>query len=220
MSDTIKLQAIDVKNEVKRIKKLPEEEQEAQMAVLQARIKTEIDTHHGKMDTMTLSELKSEEIRLTKCISVLRWKWEKPLWEYRHDKNKERSERLEILACEKGTSVNANCYVKKANTAHVSGLPLPEQAEVDVWWQNDKLIFASAATEFSLPLERVMGMGITMQNTGGALGSGTWTYLTIEYKKEEMKYIVVRVRSDYEVSHLIKYFDQIKGTRELNKQQL
>lgn len=64
-------------------------------------------------------------------------------------------------------------------------------------------------------------MGTTMQNTGGALGSGTWTYLTIEYKKEEeMKYIVVRVRSDYEVSHLIKYFDQIKGTGEMNKQEL
>ena len=219
MSDTKKLQAIDVKNEVKRIKKLPKEEQEGQMDFLHDKIKAEIDAYYDKIDTMDKSEQNSEYIRLSKCISVLQWKWEKPLREYSYDKNKEWRKRAEG---KKDTNINASQYImKKANTAHVSGLPLPEQAEVDIWWQEDKLIFASAATEFSLPVERVMGMGITMKNTGGALGSGTWTYLTIEYKKEEeMKYIVVRVRSDYEVSHLIKYLDHIKGTREMNKQEL
>jgi len=219
MSDTKKLQPKDVKNEVKRIKKLPKEEQEAQMNALHDKIKAEIDEYYDKIDTMDKFEQSSEENRLTNCISVLRWKWEKPLWDYRFEK---KTEWKNSVAFKEQKSQNVSQYMmKKANTAHVSGLPLPEQAEVDIWWQEDKLIFASAATEFSLPVERVMGMGITMKNTGGALGSGTWTHLTIEYKKEEeMKYIVVRVRSDYEVSHLIKYLDHIKGTREMNKQEL
>jgi hypothetical protein len=219
MADTKKLHAIDIKNEVKRIKKLPKEEQEAQMDILHDKIKTEIDAYYDKMDTMTLSEKKSEDIRLTKCISVFRWKWEKTLWEYRHDKNKERSE---ILRREKDININASRYtMKKANTAHVSGLPLPEQAEVDIWWQEDRLIFASASTEFSLPVERVTGIGTTREYVGSDFGNNPRTYLTIEYKKEdEMKYIVVRVNLKFEVEPLIRYFDQIKGTREIQKQEL
>ena len=109
---------------------------------------------------------------------------------------------------------------EKVNAAHVSGLPLPEQAKVVVWWQNNELIFASSATEFTLPMERVMGMGTTTEFTSSDLG-GRKTYLTIEYKKDdEIKSIVVWVTYKAQVRLLIRYFDQTKGARETNRQEL
>ena len=71
----------------------------------------------------------------------------------------------------------------------------------------------------TMPVERVMGMGTTWESKGSTASQRI--YLTIEYKQEgEMKYIVVRVKMKSEVKPLIKYFNQIKGTREMNKQEL
>lgn len=211
-----KLQAEDVENEVERIMGLPEEEQEGQMNALFNRIRIEIDNYYYLLDTMTTSEQSSEISRISKCISA-HSKREALLLEYLDAKKSEWSKSAES---KKGTNQNVRHYINKVNTAHVSGLPLPEQAEVNIWWQDDKLIFASAATEFSLPVERVMGMGTTREWTA-ATYAGRKVYLTIEYKKEDVtKYIVVCVDWLAEFNHLIKYFDEIKGTREMNKQEL
>lgn len=216
MFDALKLQPREVKNEVKRIKKLPKDEQEAQMNVLQSRIKEEMDIYYGRRSTMTKSGQNIEDIRLSKCMSVLRWKWEKPLRKYSYDKDKEWKN---SVAFKENKSQNTSQYmVRKVNTAHFSGLPLPEQAEVYIWWKGEKLFFASAATEFSLPVERVLGMGKTYEKKGYG---GSSYYLTIEYKKGDViKSIVVRVNPGAGVNNIITQFDQIKGTREMNKQEL
>lgn len=213
---TGKLRAKDVKNEVRRIEILPPDQQEVQMDALCNRIKTEIDTHYEQIDTMTLDEQSSGNTRLTWCISALKGKWEKQLRAYESGK---KSEWWEKKSGDSNGSY-AKHYVDKTNTAHISGLPLPKQAEVDIWWQEDKLIFQSRATEFSLPVERVLGMGMTKE-VSPYWQKGDKTYLTIEYKKEdEIKSIVVRAMWRLQFNHLIKYFDQIKGTREMNKQEL
>lgn len=210
------LQAQDVENEVKRIEKLPKEEQEEQMDALFDKIRIEIDDYYYLLDTMTTSEQSSEYARISRCISA-HSKREAQLLEYLNAKKSEWSKSAESKHINKNESCRT---IKKVNTAHVSGLPLPKQAEVNIWWQDDKLIFASASTEFSLPVERVMGMGATGESTSRSL-SGLKTYLTIEYKKEEeIKHIVIRVNFKLEVSHLIKHFDEIKGTREKFKQEL
>lgn len=218
MSDTIKLQPKDVKDEVKRIKKLPKEEQEAQMNALQDKIKTQIDNYYDKIGTMDKFEQNNEENRLTYCTNVLRWKWEKPLWDYRF---KKKTEWKNSVAFKEHKSQNPSQYlIKKVNTAHESGLPLPEQAEVDIWWKDDRLIFASASTEFSLPVERIMGMGMTTEKSA-YYSIADKTHLTIEYKKgDEIKSIVVWVTYKAQVSRLIRHFDEIKGTREAIKQEL
>ncbi len=137
MSDTKKLHATDVKNEVKRIKKLPKHEQEGQMDALYDKIKTEIDTYFDQIDKMNTSERDSEYIRVTDCVREHRWKWEKQLWYYIYDKKSESNKSEEREKC---TDINASFYMmRKVITAHVSGLPLPEQAEVYIWWQDNKL---------------------------------------------------------------------------------
>lgn len=211
-----KLQAEDVENEVVRIKELPEEEQEGQINALFNKIRIEIDDYYYLLDTMTESEHSIEYARISRCISA-HSKREALLLEYLDAKKSEWSKSAES---KKGSNQNARHYINKVNTAHISGLPLPEQAEVNIWWQDDKLIFASAATEFSLPVERVMGMGTTGKWTADTLASQK-TYLTIEYIKEgTIKYIVVRVKFKIDVINLIKFYDKMKGTREKFKQEL
>lgn len=176
MSDAIKLQAVEVKTEIKRIKKLPKDEREKQMDALHDRIKAEIDAYYDEISTMALSEQNSEYLRVYRCVTAHKLKWELELLYYLSGKRKE-------WECEQDTNKNeSRNVIKKVKTAHVSGLPLPEQAEVHIWWKDDKLIFASAANEFSLPVERVMGMGTTRESTSSNF-SGLKTYLTIEYKK-------------------------------------
>lgn len=308
MSDAIKLQAVEVKNEVKRIKKLPKEEREKQMDALHDRIKIEIDDYFDKLGAISLEEQNSEYLRIHWCVSAHKWKWETQLWDYIDGKRNEQSQcgenkklevedveneverikelpkieqefqmngllnkiRIEIdnyyylidtmTESEQSSEISriSRCIsahlereaqllkylddkksewsksaeskhinknesrrtIKKVNTAHVSGLPLPEQAEVNIWWQGDKLIFASAATEFSLPVERVMGMGTTEEVTAASC-FGTKVYLTIEYKKEdEIKHIVVYAKWEKDFYNIIKYFNKIKGTWEINRQEL
>lgn len=213
---TGKLRAKDVKIEVRRIEILPLDQQEAQMEALCDRIKTEIDTHYDEIDTMTLSEQSSGNTRLVRCISALKGKWEKQLRAYESGKKSEWWEK------KSGDSngLYARHYVDKTKTAHISGLPLPKQAEVDIWWQEDRLTLQSQAMEFSLPVERILGMGMTKE-VSPYYSTADKTYFTIEYKKEdEIKSIVVRAMWRLQFNHLIKYFDQIKGTREMNKQEL
>lgn len=213
---TGKLRAKDVKNEVRRIEILPLDQQQAQMEALCDRIKTEIDMHYDEIDTMTLSEQSNGNTRLVRCISALKWKWEKQLWAYESAKRSEWRERMS----EDYTDLYARHYVDKTKTAHISGLPLPKQAEVDIWWQEDRLILQSQAMEFSLPVERILGLGMTKE-VSPYYSTADKTYFTIEYKKEdEIKSIVVRAMWRLQFNHLIKYFDQIKGTREMHKQEL
>ena len=216
MSDIKKLQAIDVKNEVKRIKKLPKDEQEGQMHVLYNTLKLDIDNYYDIINSLDKSEQREEYNRITKALRQLKWKWRWRMAKYVGVKAAAWKSSDEFIEKD-GIDMNAH---KKTKTAHVSGLPLPEQAEVDVWWQDTNLIFASASTEFSLPVERVMGMGTTKEMSAYAVKADK-TYLTIEYKKEdEIKYIVVRVSWILEVTPLINYFDQIKGLKERIKQEL
>lgn len=145
------------------------------MAALQERIKAEIENYYKEIDALSESEQSSEYARITGCYNVLRWKWKKKLWSYNYDLKKERSERL---AREKGINVNASQYVVKANATHESGLPLPKRAQVNIWWQDDELLFVSAATMFALPIKRVLDMGLTTDSTsywssGFALATAT-----------------------------------------------
>lgn len=216
MSDIKKLHAIDVKNEVKRIKKLPKDEQEGQMDILYNELKLDVDNHYDIVSSLDESEMNEEYIRITKALRQLKWKWRWQMAKYVSKKSDAWISSNEFYE-KYGIDVNAH---KKVNAAHVSGLPLPEQAKVAVWWRDNKLIFASSATEFSLPVERIMGMGTTTEFTSSDLG-GSKTYFTIEYKKDdEIKSIVVWVTYKTQVRLLVRYFDEIKGTREKIKQEL
>lgn len=212
MTETTKLRSKDVKKEVKRINKLPEYERERQIEALHKKINDEIVSTCARIDNdkHNMGEKRKESRRLLYCLMAFPKQYRRPLydiWDRAFGK---------VLLTKNPDESN----FKKVKTAHVSGLPLPEQAEVNVWWQGDKLIFASAATEFSLPIERVMGMGITKEESAYAV-SGDKTYLTIEFKKEdEIKYIVVRATWRLEFNHLIEYFDQVKGVRRTYKQEL
>ena len=213
MTDTNPLRRKYVKKEVKRIKKLPEYERERQMKALYRKVSDEINTTSASVnnDQHSLWEKAKEARRLLYCVLVLPKDYRKSIYNI-WDKA--------FTSKVKYTSTNKVEHIVKTKTAHVSGLPLPEQAEVDVWWQDDKLILASTATEFSLPVERVMGMGTTSEVTAASY-YGWKIYLTIEYKKEDKKkYIVVRAGSESDFYYLINYFDRIKGTREMNKQEL
>ncbi len=217
MANARKLYAIDVKNEVESIKKLPWYERKGGMVALQERIKADIENYYKEIEALSESEQSSEYARITGCYNVLRWKWKKKLWYYNYDLNKERNDRL---ARENGMSVNTSQYVVKAAATHESGLPVPQRAQVYIWWQNDELIFVSAATMFSLSVTRVIDMGLTTDSTS-YWSSGYKAYLTITYDKEgEKKFIVVWLKSVLDVTRLIKYFHKIKGTREMNKQEL
>lgn len=212
MADATKLTRKDVKKEVKRIKKLPEYEQDRQIEALHKKINDEIVSTCARIDNdkHSMGEKRKESRRLLYCLMAFPKQYRRPLydiWDRAFGK---------VLLTKNPDESN----FKKVKTAHVSGLPLPEQAEVNVWWQEYKLILASAATEFSLPVERVMGMGLTKELSAYAI-SGDKTYLTIEYKKEsEIKCIVVRVTWKLEVSRLIDYYNEVKGEREINKQEL
>lgn len=213
MTDTNPLRRKYVKKEVKRIKKLPEYERERQMKALYRKVSDEIDSTCARIDNdqHSMGEKRKEVRRLLYCVLVLPKEYRRTTFK------KWKNFSGKVLLPKYTDEVN---NIVKTKTAHVSGLPLPEQAEVDVWWQDDKLIFASTATEFSLPVERVMGMGTTKEISAYAV-SGDKTYLTIEYIKEDkIKCIVVRATWKLQVSHLIEYFDQIKGTKERIKQEL
>lgn len=187
------------------------------MEALYARIKAEIEDYYRIVDSMSKYEQDSEYIRVTDCVRQHRWKWEKELWSHNYDLRKERNDRL---ARENGMSVNTSTYVVKAAATHESGLPVPQRAHVNIWWQNDELIFFSAATMFSLPVKRVLDMGLTTDSTS-YWSSGYKAYLTITYDKEgEKKFIVVWLKSVLDVTRLIKYFHKIKGAREMNKHEL
>lgn len=223
MSDTKKLIRKDVKKEVKRIKKLPEYERDRQMKTLRKRVIDEIESTSARVNIYNRFWEKGREAwRLLFCVKVLPKVYRKSIykiWNKAFGKVLSPKYNDKVEYAEK-TFTNKVEYTAKIKTAHVSGLPLPEQAEVYVWWQKDELIFATEATEFSLPAERVMGMGTTGEVVAAALG-GQKTYFTLEYKKEnEIKHIVVRVTYKFEVNHLIKYFDQIKGARKINKKEL
>ena len=214
MSDT-QLHAKDVKIEIKRIKMLPPERQEEQFQALLKRVSGEIESTCARIDNdrYDMGEKRNESRRLLYCVIAIPKDYRKSVYEIW---NKDFGKVLQVLS-KNPDEVN---NMEKVKTAHVSGLPLPEHAKVVVWWQNNELIFASSAAEFTLPVERVMGMGTTSQMTADALG-GHNTYFTIEYKKEdEIKAIVVRVTYKVLVSRLINYFNEIKGTRGIIKQEL
>ncbi len=213
MSDTTQLKREDVKNEVKRIKKLPPKQREEQFQVFLKRVSDDIESTCVRIDNDQHSAgiKRKEGRRLLYCVMAFPKDYRKSVYEI-WDKAFGK-----VLQTKDPNEVSNN---DKVNAAHISGLPLPEQAEVDIWWQDKKLLLASAATEFSLPVERVMGMGIT-KDTSAYWASGDKTYLTIEYKKEDdIKSIVIRARWKTDFNHLIRYFDKIKGTREINKQEL
>lgn len=92
MSDALKLQAVEVKNEVKRIKKLPKQEREKQMDALHDRIKIEIDDYFDKLGTISLEDQNSEYLRIHRCVSAHKWKWEVQLWDYIEVKRSEQSQ--------------------------------------------------------------------------------------------------------------------------------
>ena len=210
MSDTNKLHAIDVKNEVKRIKKLPPEQREEQYKALHKRVSDEIDLTCERLNKGQ-PYMGVEQRRLLYCVLAFPKEYRNSIYEiYEKAFSK-------VLISKDSDEVS---NLEKVKTAHVSGLPLPEQAKVVVWWQNNELVFASSATEFTLPMERIMGMGTTTEFTSSDLG-GRKTYLTIEYKKDdEIKSIVVWVTYKAQVRLLIRYFDQTKGARETNRQEL
>ena len=213
MSDTALLKRNDVKNEIKRIKRLPSEQRDEQFKALHKRVTDEMDSICARIDNdqHSLGEKQKEVRRLLYCVLVFPKEYRKTIFK------KWEKFSGDMLISMSPDEVKIR---EKVNTAHVSGLPLSEQAEVDIWWQDRELIFQSPATRFSLPVERVLGMGTTSQMTADALG-GHNTYLTIEYKKEdEIKAIVVRVSYKILVSGLIKHFNEIKGTREIQKQEL
>lgn len=211
MSDTTKLTRKDVKKEVKRINKLPEYELDRQMKELHKKVSVEIESTCAKIDNNQYSfvEKARESRRLLYCVMAIPKDYRKSIYEL--------WDKAFGKVLKNPDNIN---YITKTKTAHVSGLPLPEQAEVNVWWQNDKLMFATEATEFSLPIERVMGMGTTGEVTAAAIG-GQKTYLTIEYRKEnEIKHIVVKAIYSLGIREIKKHYDQIKGTREANRQEL
>lgn len=216
MSDTRKLQAVDVKKEVKRIKKLPKDEQEGQMDILYNKLKLDVDNHYDIVSSLDESEMNEEYIRIKKALRQLKWKWRWEMAKYVTKKSNEWISSDEFVD-KYGIDVNAH---KKVKVAHVSGLPVPEKAEVAVWWKDKELYLQTSATRFSLPVERVLGMGTTSERTADTI-DGHNTYLTIEYKKEdEVKSIVVRVTYKAMVSGIIRHFNKTKGSRTIQEQEL
>lgn len=375
MSHTKKLHAIDVKNKVKRIKKLPEYERERQINALYDRIIAEIDAYYVQRDSMRQSEKKSEYQRLYGCIMAEKWTWTDELWLYLAGKEKERHEceankklfrkdvKKEVKRIKKllhqnrdakykalhkrvSDEIELTCaridndqhsmgkkrkearrllycvtafpkdyrksiykiwdkafsevfgialkpaYVKKevkrikklpkqeyqaemlklmqeiekyiddkktmnsaggcsnimrsieampkvykkvlkakywsifyTNMAHVSGLPLPERAQVQVAWEGHVLMIISGAKLFTLPIDRIINMGATSDSYGFRVGviGGIKMYLTIEYKKEgKTKHIVVYSTAFRATANIIKYFWGVKNLKgiEFVKQEL
>lgn len=87
MSDTKKLQAIDVKNEVKRIKKLPKDEQERQMDILYNELKLDVDNYYNIINHLDEAEVKSEHNRISIALRELKWKWRWEMAKYLTDKD-------------------------------------------------------------------------------------------------------------------------------------
>ena len=213
MADTIKLKRRDVANEVKRIENLPEAERGTQMKALQNRVSYKIETTIAKINSGHHSIwMKRKEVRrLVDCASALPKEYRKSIYDI-WGKTFDR-----VLAPKNADMAERTV---KRKTAHVSGLPLPKQAEVNVWWHEKTLMLQSAATQFSLPAERIIGLGTTTEVTAASL-YGAKTYLTIEYEKEgEIKYIVVNATWRTDFHHIINYFNRIKGKREMKKQAL
>ncbi len=209
MTSISQLKRKDIKNEVKRIQKLPKYEQKRQMNALCKKVIDDIETTGTRVKIYNrFWDKKKEAMKLLSCVKVLPEDYRKFVyitWDnaFNNKVNK---------------TVNNVEHIFKTKTAHVSGLPLPKQAEVNIWWQGDMLMFASASTDFSLPIERIMGLGTT------CLGRDHLSisyYLTIEYKKEgEIKCIVVRVTWKHTFDDLIKYFEERRGARDKIKQEL
>jgi|GEM_PF-3537106 len=219
MTNTNPLRRKYVKKEVKRIKKLPEYERKRQMDALSKRVCDEIESTCARIDNDQhgMGERRKEARRLLYCVMAFPKDYRKSIYKIW---DKAFHTVLVVHYPDKVNNTEKVNSTEKIKTAHVSGLPLPEQAEVYVWWQKDKLIFATEATEFSLPAERVMGMGTTGEVVAATLG-GQKTYFSIEYKKEnEIKHIVVRVTYRIEVRVIIDYFNQIKRERKTNRREL
>lgn len=109
------------------------------------------------------------------------------------------------------------------NMAHVSGLPLPEHAQVQIAWKGQELSLLSGAREFTLPKGRIINMGTTIDSSGvrvgtiggvGAIGTtvgGTKIYLSIEYEKEgKTKHIVAYSTQVRATTNIVNYFCGVK----------
>lgn len=271
MSDAKKLQRKDIKNEVKRIKKLPPEQREEQFEALYKRVSDEIESTSKRIDIEQLSvgEKRKEARRLLYCVMAftkdyrksIYKKWKKtftkaygaelnlyyvnrevqrirllPKHEYESEMLRLTQEIEEHIDCEKtmknfGGRATFYRFIESLpleyektlkakywnafylNMVHVSGLPLPEHAEVKIALQEHQLSIISGPREFALPINRIINMGTTVDYGYYQ----TKEYLTIEYEKEgETKHIVA-------YSHLIGFAakefgaDMVKYFRDIKK---
>ncbi len=186
----VKLFPYNIEKEVQSLKRLPKHEYEAEMLKLMQDIAEHIDSEIS----MVSFGGRTKFLRL-----------------------------LETLPLEYGKILKERYWSAfYANMVHVSGLPLPEHAEVKITWQGHELSIISGTKEFVLPIDRIINMGATVDYGYHQ----TKEYLTIEYEKEgETKNIVIYsdllgAAAEKFAAEIVKYFDQIKGTREMNKQEL
>lgn len=98
------------------------------------------------------------------------------------------------------------------NMVHVSGLPIPDHADVKIALQEHQLNIISGLKEFALPIDRIINMGATIDYGYHS----TKEYLTIEYEKEgETKHIVtysnlIGFAAKEFGADMVKYFREVK----------
>lgn len=119
---------------------------------------------------------------------------------------------------------NKNMYNSKYNTLmkHIQGLPLPQNVDVDIYYNDDDIIFLRDNNEIKISMDKITSIDTTLGKdlsgtgaaagfltlglTGAALGS-TATYMIISYiSNDETKYIVLEAYNGFHAQKMEKDF--------------